>query len=99
MVEDVTQRRLLENVLDALDDLYDRRERAPAWTCRLLLATSVALHGTSWQWSMAEAATALAQLPPHQDFDEGTYIAALAATEELRRMLASALTTNVHGVG
>jgi hypothetical protein len=46
VVDSETEKRLLENVLDALDDLYDRRDRAEWWTERLLLATSIAFRGT-----------------------------------------------------
>ncbi len=43
------ERMLLDNALDALDDLYDRRERAEWWTERLLAATGVALADTQWR--------------------------------------------------
>jgi hypothetical protein len=49
MVDSTTERRLLENVLDALDEVYDQRDRATSGAGRLLLATSVALHGTPWE--------------------------------------------------
>jgi hypothetical protein len=46
MVSSEVERDLLENVLDALDDLYDQRERAAWWTERLLVATAIALQGS-----------------------------------------------------
>jgi hypothetical protein len=91
VIDSETEKRLLENVLDALDDLYDRRERAEWWTERLLLATSVAFHGTRWERPMAEAATSI-------DLSlrgAGTYgaknTAALVATGDLRLQVARAL--------
>ena len=91
VVDGETERRLLENVLDALDDLYDRRDQAERWVERLLLATSVALRGTQWERPMAEAATAIELLR----LGDGTYdaknAAALAATGDLRLEVADAL--------
>ena len=91
MIDSETEKRLLENVLNALDDLYDRRDRAECWTERLLLATSVAFHGTQWEHPMAEAATAI-RLSLRGD---GTYdaknTAALVATGDLRLQVARAL--------
>jgi len=46
MVDPDLEKALLGDVLDALDDLYDRRERAEWWTARLLRATAVALADT-----------------------------------------------------
>jgi hypothetical protein len=91
VIDGQTEKRLLENVLDALDDLYDRRDRAEWWTERLLLATSVAFRGTQWEHPMAEAAAAI-KLSLRSD---GTYdaknTAALVATGDLRLQVARAL--------
>jgi hypothetical protein len=91
VVDDDAERRLLENVLIALDDLYDRRDRAEWWVERLLLATSIALHGTPWERPMAEAATAIELIR----LGDGTYdaknAAALVATGDLRLEVARAL--------
>jgi hypothetical protein len=91
-VDDVeTEKRLLGNVLDALDDLYDRRDRAEWWTERLLLATSAALRGTQWEHPMAEAATAIKlSLRGDGTYDEKN-TAALVATGDLRLRVARAL--------
>jgi hypothetical protein len=91
MVDSKTQRRLLENVLDALDDLYDRRDRAASWLQRLLLATSVALRGAEWEQPMTEAATAVELIQLSGDTDEAKNTAALAVTGDLRLRLARAL--------
>ena len=91
VVDGETERRLLENILDALDDLHDRRDRAEWWTERLLLATSVAFRGTRWERPMAEAATAIELIR----LGDGTYdaknAAALVATGDLRLQVAGAL--------
>jgi hypothetical protein len=91
VIDSETEKHLLENVLDALDDLYDRRDRAEWWTERLLLATSVAFLGTQWERPMAEAAAAI-----HLSLrGDGTYdaknTAALVATGDLRLQVARAL--------
>jgi hypothetical protein len=91
MVDSKTVRRLLENVLDALDDLYDRRECAESWVHRLLLATSIALRGTQWELPMAEAAAAVEQVQLNADTDDAKNTAALIATGELRLSVARAL--------
>ena len=91
VVDGETERRLLENLLDALDDLYDRRDRAEWWVERLLLATSVALRGTQWERPMADAATALELLRMGGGTDDAQNSAALAATDDLRLELAHAL--------
>ena len=91
VVDGETERRLLENVLDALDDLYDRRDRAEWWVERLLLATSVALRGTRWERLMAEAATAIGLLRLGEGTHDANNAAALAATGDLRLEVARAL--------
>ena len=91
MAGDETERRLLENVLDALDDLYDRRDRAEWWTERLLLATSAAFRGTQWERPMAEAATAIELIQRGDGTYDDKNAAALAATGDLRLQVAHAL--------
>jgi hypothetical protein len=91
MVDSETQQRLPENVLDALDDLYDRRERAELWVHRLLLATSIALRGTQWEAPMADAAAAVERIQVSADTDDAKNAAALIATSDLRLSLARAL--------
>jgi hypothetical protein len=91
VVDGETERRLLENVLDALDDLYDRRDRAEWWAERLLLATSVAFRGTQWEHPMAEAATAIELIRLGGGTYEAKNAAALAATGDLRLQVARAL--------
>lgn len=86
-----TETRLLGNLLDALDDLYDRRDRAEWWTERLLLATSVAFRGTQWELPMAEAATAIKLSLRGDGTDDAKNTAALVATGELRLQIARAL--------
>jgi hypothetical protein len=91
VVDVETERRLLETVLDALDDLYDRRDRAEWWVERLLLATSVALRGTRWERPMVEAATAVGLIRLGDGTYEAKNAAALAATGDLRLEVARAL--------
>ena len=91
MVDAETERRLLENVLDALDDLYDRRERAEWWTERLLQATSVAFRGTQWERPMAEAASAIGLILLGDGSYDAKNAAALVATGDLRLQVAHAL--------
>jgi hypothetical protein len=91
MIDANTEERLLENVLDALDDLYDRRERAEWWTERLLLATSLAFRDTQWEHPMAEAAAAIRLILRGDDTDSAKNTAALTATGDLRLQIASAL--------
>jgi hypothetical protein len=91
VVDSKAEKRLLENVLDALDDLYYRRERAEWWTERLLLATSVAFRGTQWERPMAEAATAIGLSLRGNGTDDAKNAAALVATGDLRLRVADAL--------
>jgi endonuclease III-like uncharacterized protein len=91
MVDSEMEKRLLENVLDALDDLYDRRERAEWWTERLVLATSVALQNTQWQRPMAEAAIALRVIRLGDGTHDGKNTAAVVATNDLRLLVAGAI--------
>jgi hypothetical protein len=81
---------LLGNVLDALDDLYDQRERSVWWTERLLTATAVALKGTSWEEPMTIVAHALRPLRFGQDPAEANRLA-LIATDDLRLLVARAV--------
>jgi hypothetical protein len=91
VIDGETEKRLLGNVLDALDDLYDRRDRAEWWTERLLLATSVAFRGTQWELPMAEAATAIGLSLRGDSTYDAKNTAALVATGDLRLQVARAL--------
>jgi hypothetical protein len=77
------QRRLLGSVLDALDDLHDRRDRAEWRVERLLLATSAALCGTPWERPMADAARALWLIRSGDGTCDAKNAAALAASGDL----------------
>jgi hypothetical protein len=91
MVSSEVERVLLENVLDALDDLYDQRERAAWWAERLLVATAVALQGSQWEGPMSEAAQALGRIRRDAADVDGAYTSALAATDDLRHLVAGQL--------
>ena len=75
---------LLGAVLDGLDDLYDRRERADLWLERLLIATSVALAGMVWERLMADVATGLRSVLRRGGSDDEQNRRALEVTGELR---------------
>ena len=91
MVSSEVERVLLENVLDALDDLYDQRERAAWWTEKLLVATAIALRGSQWEGPMSEAAQALERIRRDAGDVDGAYMSALAATDDLRHLAAASL--------
>ncbi len=55
------ERLLLDSCLDALDDIYDRRELAEVGAYRLFTATAEALRDTPWSAPLREAAAALAK--------------------------------------
>ncbi len=85
------ERLLLGNVLDGLDDLYDRTERADWQLWRLLAATSRALRQTRWALLLDEAAIELERvLRSGSDGDE-TYLKALSVTGPLRTAIAGAV--------
>ena len=84
-----SQKLLLGNLHDALDDLYDRRERADLWTWRLFAATSEAVRHTTWHDSIHTASTRLYEIACSGLNAEFRYVAALAATGELRLLLAA----------
>lgn len=79
---------LLGAVLDGLDDLYDQRERAEMWLERLLVATSVALSGTTWERPMADAAADLVSVVRGGDSIEERNRRALEVTGDLRVQVA-----------
>lgn len=79
---------LLGNVLDALDDLYDQRERAEWWLQRLLVATGCALRDSPWERAMAESAKALRLILSGDGTDSEKNAQALAATGDLRLRVA-----------
>ena len=76
---------ILSNVLDGLDDLYDRRERAVINLWRLLVVSGPAL-GDVWEAPMAAAASDLRSLIGLSD--EESNGPALDATDALRIMIA-----------
>lgn len=83
---------LLGNVLDALDDLYDRRERSEVNLGRLLAATSAAMQDTTWQARLTEVeATLVGLLRSGLDPNELNR-RALVATDDLRQRLADVVT-------
>lgn len=53
------ERLLLDNCLDALDDIYDQREFAEVAAYRLFTATAEALRDTPWTAPLRDAAAAL----------------------------------------
>ena len=82
-----TQTRLLSNLLDSLDDLYDQRDRSEWMLERLLAATREALRGTVWEEILTACSEALTEMIRHvaeQEWNER----ALAITGELRALLA-----------
>lgn len=86
-----TENRLLERVLCALDDLYDRRDQSEQDLGRLLLATSEALRGTNWERALSEAASALDGLMRAElDYNELNK-RALIVTGDLRLRIAAEL--------
>ena len=87
---DREQRLILDNVLDALDDLYDRRERAALNLWRLLIASATALGGT-WATAMNAVAADLLGLIRQGLTDEQINAIALDATHDLRISLARIL--------
>jgi hypothetical protein len=80
---------LLDNLLDSLDDLYDRRERAELWTLRLLAATSEALKHTTWHDPIEIAAAQLLEIVYSGQDSEALYKQALTVTGDLRLLLAA----------
>jgi hypothetical protein len=84
MISPTVEYQLLGNVLDGLDDLYDRRERAAWWLERLLFATSVAFAGTMWERRRSEAADGLNQVRKGEGEADDRSRLALAATDDLR---------------
>lgn len=83
VVQPEIEYQLLGQVLDGLDDLYDRRERAEWWLYRLLVASGVALTGTIWESRMVDAAARLRPLLGEGDNDS-KHRRALESTDELR---------------
>jgi hypothetical protein len=82
-----TQTRLLSNLLDSLDDLYDRHERSEWVLKRLMAATGEALRGTEWEEILTACSDALTEMIRHVDMQEWNE-RALAITGELRLLLA-----------
>jgi hypothetical protein len=91
VVSSDTEHVLLNNVLDALDNLYDRRELAEWWLEQLVLATSVAMAGTRWETLLSDAANALNRIRLGSGDYDAKNAAALDATGDLRHQLAEAL--------
>jgi hypothetical protein len=92
MLTAAVERALLENLLDALDTVYDQREFAEWWTESLLVATAVALEGTAWSDRIDAAAKRLKQIRTSGLKDPAERNRqALVATGELREHLARAV--------
>jgi len=82
-----TERRLLANLLDALDRLFDR-ECGAADLAALLFATSVALGGTRISGVLDSTRLQLESIARSEASGEDLYCAALQATDALRHELA-----------
>lgn len=86
--------RILDNLLDNLDRLYDRL-CTPEDTRALLIASAEALASTDWSATLAGAAEAIHAYPmveggyPDALRDAGWYEHALLVTDELRKLLAN----------
>lgn len=87
MAEAGIEERVLDYVLQALDDLYDQRDRVEWWLEQLLFVSSVALRGTVWERQMASASAALETVRLSDDTYFDKHRAALEATGELRAMV------------
>lgn len=83
------QNLILGNVLDGLDDLFDRRPRAALNLWRLLVASGAALGG-DWERNMSSAASQLLELIRSRMGDEMINGPALSATDDLRTSIAAA---------
>lgn len=79
---------LLSNVLDGLDDLYDRQPRAVWWMKRLLIAIGLAFAGTTWEEPMTSAAAALTDVMQGAGGEESQTQRAVVATDDLRLLIA-----------
>jgi hypothetical protein len=75
--------RLLSNLLEGLDALYDRWDHAELWLAWQLDATSVALRGSTWERPMGDAARALEEIGRSGRALDDRNTAALAATDQL----------------
>jgi hypothetical protein len=89
-VTDGKHQLILGNVLDALDDLFDRRERAALNLWRLLVASGPALGG-EWEAAMAATAADLRGTLRGGLTDDQSNRLALVATEDLRLCVARVL--------
>jgi hypothetical protein len=101
MIESLTasQKDLLDNLLNALDDLYDSRDQAELWSWRLFAATSEAVRNTVWHDPIQTAATQLFEIICSDLDADFRHEAALAATGELRLLLADQYEENWLGSG
>ena len=82
-----TENRLLANLLDALDRLFDR-ECSPVDLVALLFATSIALDGTRMLALLESTRLQLENLLRSGSSGQELHLAALQATDGLRRELA-----------
>ena len=82
-----TENRLLANLLDALDRLFDR-QCGPVDLAALLLASSAALHGTRMSKVMDSSRLQLEIVVRSGASGEELHRAALHATADLRHELA-----------
>jgi hypothetical protein len=85
-----TERALLENLLDAFDRLYDR-ECGVADTEALLQATAIAIAGSAFVPKIEDARSGLSAILRSGASAVDQNLAALAATDALRRDLAEVL--------
>ena len=84
------QQLILGNVLDALDDLYDRRERAALNLWRLLVASGAAV-GPLWDEAMLTTAANFLKLIRGGDGEDAINSSALVLTGDLRQALTRVL--------
>ena len=82
-----TENRLLATLLDALDRLFDR-ECSPVDLVALLFATSIALDGTRMSALLESTRLQLEYLLRSGSSGQELHLAALQATDGLRRELA-----------
>jgi hypothetical protein len=93
------QQRLLNILLDGLDDLYDQRfgwpphrpdgPSAEVWLERLLLTASLACDGSPWGKSLGDAAVKISQLLREEAGGTELNDRALEATGDLRTAIAA----------
>lgn len=83
------QRLMLDNVLDSLDDLFDRKGDAETWLLRLLIATTEGFRGTPWEGPLESAANRVTAISRSMEGSDRRYSEATEATADLRRLIAA----------